>query len=234
MRRSERIRTAMNTNEHCRPSLIEDRRRETERIEETVGQVLRSLCCEPKRYLLRRWNWKSALLSSIVRAAIFFAVNLTAGHTAALAAMIREFSFRAVASGFYGGITESFRLAKPRWAATLTVLVSLPILNHSAEFLLHWMLGTANLKTSILASVCFTILSTGFNLFAMRREVLITQQNSRSLAGDLKLIPGLLFTYCCAILRFPWTGLLYLGILLRWRKALCPFSSERAEDPLGS
>jgi hypothetical protein len=76
----------------------------------------------------------------------------------------------------------------------------MPMLNHTAEFLLHWLLGTANLKGSILLSVCFTILSTGFNLFAMRREVLITGKDSRSFAEDLKKIPGLLISYCWAIL----------------------------------
>jgi len=115
--------------------------------------------------------------------------------------MMREFCFRSIASGFYGGITESFRSAKPRWVATLVVIVTMPFLNHSAEFLLHWLLGTPNLKTSMIASVGFTILSIGFNLYAMRREVLTTQRNCRSLGEDLKMIPGLLISYCVAMIR---------------------------------
>jgi hypothetical protein len=68
--------------------------------EENVGQVLWGFCCRPKECILRRWNWKSALLSSLARATIFFAANLTAGQAAALAAMTREFGFRAIASSF--------------------------------------------------------------------------------------------------------------------------------------
>jgi hypothetical protein len=170
-------------------------------VEETVGKVISNLCLRPRQYIFQRWNWKAALLSAIVRASIFFFANLTAGQSAAVAAMIREFLFRSIASGFYGGMTESFRNAKPRWAATLVVLVTMPFLNHSAEFLLHWLLGTPNLKTSMIASVGFTILSTGFNLYAMRREVLTTRQNCRGLGEDLKMIPGLLISFSVAIIK---------------------------------
>jgi hypothetical protein len=203
-----------------------------ETFEESVGGIFRNLFLKPREYILKRWNWKSALLSSMVRAAIFFAANITAGHAAALAAMAREFFFRSAASGFYGGITESFRLAKPRWAATLTVLITLPVLNHSAELLVHWTLGTANLKTSIIASICFTILSTGFNLFAMRREVLITRHNSKCLMDDLRMVPGLLFSYCYVILRSPLTAVLSLHGLCCRRKNSYPFNASRAQDSL--
>jgi hypothetical protein len=153
-----------------------------------------------------------------VRAVIFFAANLTAGRFEALAAMAREFIFRAAASGFYGGMTESFRAAQPRWAATLTALVLLPVLNHSAEFALHWSLGTANLKTSISASVMFTVFSTGFNLFAMRRGVLITSGKPQSLSRDLVMVPGLILSYCGAILQTP--GLFLLSLAKSRRKLL--------------
>jgi hypothetical protein len=53
------------------------------------------------------------------------------------------------------------------------------------------------------ASVGFTILSTGFNLFAMRRGVLITGNLRQSLGQDLKMVPGLLLSYCLALVRIP-------------------------------
>jgi hypothetical protein len=49
--------------------------------------------------IVRRWNWKCALLSSIVRALIFFCVNLAAGLHAALGALLTDLAFRGAASG---------------------------------------------------------------------------------------------------------------------------------------
>jgi hypothetical protein len=64
----------------------------------------------PVKYLLHRWNWKSAVLSSLLRASLFFATNLAAGLPAAIAAMKTELVFRGVTSGFYGALTEARQL----------------------------------------------------------------------------------------------------------------------------
>jgi hypothetical protein len=74
--------------------------------------------------LVRRWNGKSALLSSLFRAAIFFAANLAAGWRAAIAAMSVEFRFRNVSAGFFGTLTQAIRQAEPMWLAASTALVS--------------------------------------------------------------------------------------------------------------
>src|ERR1700693_3942182 len=66
----------------------------------TVGAVLKSLALHPIDHLIRRWNWKSALLSSLLRGALFFSTNLVAGWHAALGALFAEFVFRSVTSGF--------------------------------------------------------------------------------------------------------------------------------------
>jgi hypothetical protein len=146
----------------------------------------------------RRWNWKAAVLSSTVRALIFFCVNLTAGLHAAFAALLTELIYRGAASGFYGAITEGFRFAEPEWAASLVVMILLPLTGHSTEFVVHFLRGTANLKTSILASVCFTAVSTLFNLYAMRRGVLITGAGQQTLTSDLKRMPMLIGGFLAA------------------------------------
>jgi hypothetical protein len=69
---------------------------------------------EAREHLLHRWNWKSAVLSSLLRATLFFATNLAAGLPAAIAAMKTELVFRGITSGFYGALTEAFREAEPR------------------------------------------------------------------------------------------------------------------------
>jgi hypothetical protein len=179
---------------------------ETPSHSKSPAEAFSYLFRHPVDALLRKWNWKSAVLSSLLRAAIFFAANISAGLPAALAALYTELAFRGVTSGFYGAITEAFCDVAPAWAAGVTVMILLPILNHSVELLVHWLRGTHNLAASIGASVCFTAISTLFNLYAMRRGALIVGRGSRSLARDLLHLPGLLLDFVLlvprAILRF--------------------------------
>jgi hypothetical protein len=126
----------------------------------------------------------------VARALIFFCVNLTTGLHAAVAALLTELAFRGVASGFYGAITEAFRFAKPEWAASLVAMILLPLTGHSLELAVHFLRATAKLRTSVLASICFTAVSTLFNLYAMRRGALVTGQGQESLGSDIKRMPS--------------------------------------------
>lgn len=171
----------------------------------SVIQVLRELLLHPVETIALRWNWKSALLSSSLRALIFFLANLPAGPHAACAALMTELAFRGAASGFYGALTEAFRFAEPEWAAALVVMFLLPLAGHSAEFAVHLLRGTMKLKVSIIASVCFTAVSTLFNLYAMRRGALVTGEGQQSLGSDLKQMPRLI------------GGFLISGPLAAWR-----------------
>jgi len=167
----------------------------------TVGAVLEGLLRHPAQYLIRRWNWKSAVLSSILRAAIFFFTNLVAGWHAAMGALLAELALRAATSGFYGAVTEAFSEARPVWAATAAAMVVLPLANHSLEFLVHWLRGTPKLGVSITASVVITALSTSFNVFAMRHGVLTVGSKSKSLREDLGRIVPLLGHFILAAPR---------------------------------
>jgi hypothetical protein len=151
----------------------------------TVADVLSSFVRHPVERLLHRWNWKSAVLSSLFRASIFFFANLVAGWHAALGALFAELALRAITSGFYGAVTEAFSEAQPPWAALVAAMVMLPVVNHSVEFLVHWLRHTPKLGVSITASVIFTALSTAFNLYAMRHGVLTVGRHSKSLREDM-------------------------------------------------
>ena len=157
--------------------------------------------------LVRLWNWKSAVLSALVRGSIFFAVNLQAGPRAALGAFMTELALRAITAGFYGALTQSFRRVEPVWVASLTAMLLLPLLAHSIELLVHYWRHTPNLLSSVMASAAFTVLSTQFNLFAMRRGALIVGQDSQPLSRDLRRVPGL-------IARFVASGVLGLARLI--------------------
>jgi hypothetical protein len=161
----------------------------------TIPIVLHRIFCEPRTYLLARWNWKSAVTSSAFRAILFFCVNLTAGFPAARAAFLTELVFRGITSGFYGALTEAFRDAEPPWAAAVSVMLLLPVANHSVEFLVHWLRGTQRLGASIVASMIFTAFSSLFNWYAMRRGALIVGQGKSSLLEDLARMPRLVVDF---------------------------------------
>lgn len=161
----------------------------------TIPAVLHRIFCQPRTYLLARWNWKSAVTSSAFRAILFFCVNLTAGYPAARAAFLTELVFRGITSGFYGALTEAFRDAEPPWAAAVSVMLLLPVANHSVEFLVHWLRGTQRLGASIVASMIFTAFSSLFNWYAMRRGALIVGQGKRPLLEDLARMPRLVVDF---------------------------------------
>ena len=119
----------------------------------TVRGVLRWMVRHPWSALVRRWNYKSAVLSAVLRASIFFGANRAAGVDAAVAAMITEFCFRISTAGFYGAVTQAFRRVEPPQAGTIAAMVVLPLVTHSLEFIVHWWRGTPELGVSIAASV---------------------------------------------------------------------------------
>lgn len=139
------------------------------------------------------WNWKSALTSSFCRGAIFFAVNIPAGNDAAFAAMHTEFLYRAVASGFYGSLTQYFaqRHAASTWTATAIVAG----LAHLTEFFVHAWAGTPILGWSVAASVAFSLVTTRFSLFAMRSGVLTVGHGSGTLSQDLRAMPRVVVAF---------------------------------------
>ncbi len=161
--------------------------------------ALSQVFLDPVGTFLQRWNWKSALLSSLVRGGIFFSANLRSGLDAAAGAMLAEFLLRAVTSGFCGALTQAFRSVRPAWKGMVAVLVLLPVANHALEFLVHWLRGTPELFLSIGVSISFTVFSTAFNYFAMRRGLLTVGQGSQGLLRDMAQMPRLVVSFCIAI-----------------------------------
>ena len=114
---------------------------------------------------------------------------------AALGAMYAEFAYRSVTAGFYGAITQQFRHAEPRWAVAWLVGLGVPLVSHIIEFAVHWLRGTPHLRSSVIASVCFTVFSTLFNLHAMREGVLLAGAESYSLWEDLQALPRVVISF---------------------------------------
>jgi hypothetical protein len=156
-----------------------------------LGHVLRECVSRPVETLVRRWNYKAAITSATARALLFLAVNTSAGASTALAAAGAEFCYRATMSGFYGALTQHLGRVEPARVGWLAAVIGLPLLGHGGELLLHWTRGTPNLGASLAASMCLTALSTSFNLFAMRRGVLVVGAPGRqTLWRDLCALPS--------------------------------------------
>lgn len=115
--------------------------------------------------------------------------------------MLTEFVFRFAASGFYGALTQRFRRVEPAALGLLGALVLLPTLGHSLEYLVHSQRGTPELATSMIASVMFTMVSTAFNLFAMRRGALVVGAGTATLLDDLRAMPKLVVLFVVAAAR---------------------------------
>jgi hypothetical protein len=167
----------------------------------SIAQILGTLIRHPVTSLVRRWNWKSAVMSSMIRGTLFFATNLSAGFAAARAAFLTELLFRSVMAGFFGALTQAFRHASPAWTGTAAAMVLLPVTTHLLEFAVHWLRGTERLAASIAISVALTAVSTCFNLFAMRRGALIVGADSDTLWNDLLRTPRLFAAFVADALR---------------------------------
>jgi hypothetical protein len=161
----------------------------------TVTAVIGCLAQRPYRHLVRRWNWKTAGLSSFSRGILILLANFAAGPQSAVAAMLAESSYRALTSGFYSAFTQSFRFARPAWVASAIPMIIIPIISDTLEIFIHGLRGTPCLGATALASVVFTAISTLFELFAMRHGVLVMGKSRQSLANDLGKIPTLLIAF---------------------------------------
>ena len=78
----------------------------------TLGGVVHRMVHRPGT-LLRRWNYKSAVVSAMIRSSIFFAANLPAGRDAARAAFLTEIALRLATSGFWGALTQELGQVEP-------------------------------------------------------------------------------------------------------------------------
>jgi hypothetical protein len=158
--------------------------------QETVWEVFTYVVTHPYIVLVQRWNWKAATLSGIMRGSLYFFTHISLGLRAAIGAMSVEFLFRVVNSGASASVSQAFRKARPRWLATLCVMLVLPAYSHAVEYTLHTITGDLNTNTSILFSIGLSAVSALFNLFVMRRgALLVADGEQRSFAQDLKRLP---------------------------------------------
>ncbi len=176
----------------------------------SVGDVFRNLLHHPAQ-LIRRWHWKSAFLGAAVRSSFYFTVYLASSESwlVTLTAVLVELAFRLITTGLGGAAVQSFRRAKPQWLATLVISVTLPTIAHAIEFSSHYVqekyysdILPASANTSrekrFGCSVLFSVISGRFNLYMLRRGVMLVGagKETQTLGSDLKKIPAMALDFC--------------------------------------
>jgi hypothetical protein len=173
-----------------------------------LSDITRFLLRHPLQSMIMRWNWKAASLSALLRASIYLTAYIKHGMAEAIGVTVALSVFRFLFGGVNGAIIQSYRRVQPAWHAVLTVPLFLAALSHVMEYFVltgyDSVIGPIPKKNAILYSVIVSIISAIFNLFAMRRGVLIVKDETmQSFWRDLVRMPWLIFEF----ISFPliWT-----------------------------
>jgi hypothetical protein len=151
--------------------------------------------------IVRLWNWKSALLSLILRGPIFLVASIRQGWEASLAAVFTESLFCMLTAGFYGAIVQALRNAEPQWLTVSFLTLIVPAIFQVTEYALHRFRGTPHLRIAEIVSVVISGLSALFNWYAMRRGTLLVGGEGDSFGKDLRRLPRLLLNFLIALPR---------------------------------
>jgi hypothetical protein len=173
-----------------------------------LSEITQFLLRHPWESMIKRWNWKAACLSALLRASVYITAYMRKGMAEAIGVTIALSIFRFLFGGVNGAIIQSYRRVQPAWHAVLTVPLFLAALSHLMEFAVlsgyESAFGAIGKKNAIIFSVIVSIISAIFNLFAMRRGVLIVKDETmQSFWRDLVSMPWLIFEF----ISFPliWT-----------------------------
>lgn len=203
---------------------------EVELEEMSVADVFANLAQHPFQ-VFSRWNWKSALLGTLMRASVYLTVYSLSRDSwlVTLTAVFVEIAFRMITSGISGALIQSFRRATPAWLAMLIISISLPLFGHTVEFATHYIQETyfstvfpssttGSRERAFAISVFVSVLSAMFNIYMMRNGVMLVGagEETKSLWGDLKGIPYLVSEFTLflpkQIIRFAKNSQLHYAI----------------------
>lgn len=180
-------------------------------VETSVTRVTAYLLKHPMETLVWRWNWKAAVLSALLRAPIFFFTYLFKkdGLKLAIGAAVAQSIFRVVFGGVNGAIIQSYSRVEPAWHAVLTVPLILAAVSHLIEYLVQALYdsqtGVSGRSSAVIVSIIISAISAVFNLFAMRRGVLLVKdESSQSIWRDLWRMPWLAFEFISFPLIWTW------------------------------
>jgi hypothetical protein len=150
------------------------------------------------------WNWKAASLSAGARGLIFLVMTANHGWRSMTLAFVAETAFRAASAGFCAAFVQSIRHMKPRWIVAVIALALLPTATLGLEYAIHSNMGTPNLAASMVVSFVVSCITSLFDLYALRRGILLTGEAGQTLTEDLKQIPQLALSFVAEPMMWIW------------------------------
>src|SRR5262249_21977341 len=138
------------------------------------------------------WNWKSAVLSVILRVPVFAAVAVRKGPEAVAGAVIAEALVCAFNAGCYAALVQHIRNRRPVWLTAVVIAVVLRAIGQVIEYEVHAWRGTPHRIFAVIVSSILSAVSSLFNWYAMRQGTLLVGAERSSLVSDLKRLPRLL------------------------------------------
>jgi hypothetical protein len=99
--------------------------------------------------------------------------------------VLAEALFGAVCAGFFGALTQALRFAQPGWLAALLLAGVFPLAFQVGDFTFHAALGTQVFRAGMISSAVFTVFSSAFNLYVMRRGTLLVGEEGNPFSQDL-------------------------------------------------
>ncbi len=112
------------------------------------------------------WNWKSALLSVMLRVPVFAVAAARHGLEAVAAAVLTESVVCGFNAGCYAAVVQAIRNRKPVWLTALLITVGMPAVGQVIEYEVH--------------------------LWRMKHGTLLVGGQGGNLSHDLRRLPTLL------------------------------------------
>jgi|SRR5271157_139314 len=148
--------------------------------DDSARSALRRIAADPAGQLVRRWNWKSALLSSLWRGPVFAALAAHGGWRPVFAAGGAEILLQAAAAGFSGAVTQAFHRVRPAWQGCAAAAALTLCIQHPLELAVHRMRGTPHWRWGVLVSMVFSVAAAAVNMGLMRRGFLTVGEEARA------------------------------------------------------
>jgi hypothetical protein len=154
--------------------------------------------------LLSLWNWKSALLSVILRVPVFAIATVRRGPEVIAGAVLTEATVCAVNAGCYAAVVQVLRNRKPVWLVASVITVVLPGLGQVIEYAIHTWHQTPHRVIAVIISSVLSTISSLFNWYAMKHGTLLVGSEQSSFSGDVRRLPILILRFLLLLPR--WLG----------------------------
>jgi len=155
------------------------------------------------------WNWKSAILSVMLRVPVFAIATMHHGPEAVAGAALTEAAVCAINAGWYAAVVQVVRNRKPVWLVAIVISLIVPLSGQIIEYAIHVWHDTPHRVIAVIVSSVLGAIASLFNWYAMKHGSMLVGGERSSFGSDLRRIPLLLG-------RFFLVGPRWLGRRLGW------------------